>query len=325
MYSDSSHPSLWTAEPEHLSHKEGNVFMKQPMVTVVVMTYQHAEYISECLDGIMNQRTSFPIHALVVDDASTDGTAEIVAEYARRYPEIVEAVLLKENMYHLASKTRTIVLPRIKGKYTAFCEGDDYWTHPDKLQTQVEFMENHPGYSACFQLYNIKNEVCMKFPPKARMRRSRQVSKREVTIEHMCHTNTIMFRSAIYESPKFWKFYPDVYPITDILLFAVLADAGSIWGINEYWSVYRLHNRGIYTSEKLKAGDSTYLIERKFIDLYYGRKHPMGRWMTLYERLERWTLLRRSGKYMRAIWQLFQAALYNPIGFMRLYISRYLL
>lgn len=299
--------------------------MKHPMVTVVVMTYQHADYITECLEGIVNQRTSFPIHALVVDDASTDGTTEIVAEYARRYPDIIEAVLLKENMYHLAIKTQQIVLPRLKGKYIAFCEGDDYWTEPDKLQQQVDFLERHSDYSACFHLHSIRNESDMQYTNKVAMHKSRRVAKREMIIEHLCHTNSILFRREYYYNRKLWDIYPKVYPFTDVLLFAVLADSGKIWGFNKYWSVYRLHEGGVCTSAKLKTIDTTYIMERKLIDLYYGREHSMSRWMGLYERLEKWTRLRRSGKYRAAIWQLFQAALYNPAGFMRLYISRYLL
>lgn len=299
---------------------------EQPLVTVVVMTYQHAAYIAECLEGIVAQRTSFPIHTLVVDDASTDGTAEIVAEYARRYPKIIEAVLLKENMYRLATKTQQIVLPRLKGKYTALCEGDDYWTHPGKLQAQVDFLEAHPDYSACFHLHTVKNEIGMQYPPKARMRYSRNVSARELVIEHLCHTNTVLFRRELYDIPKFWEIYRKVYPVTDILLFAILSDAGQVWGINQSWSVYRLHGSGIYTSAKIQVSgrQSVYLIERRLIDLYYGRKHPMSRWMRLYERLEQWTLLRRRGRYAAAIGQLFRAALYNPTGFVRLYVNRYL-
>lgn len=299
---------------------------EQPLVTVVVMTYQHAAYIAECLEGIVAQRTSFPIHTLVVDDASTDGTAEIVAEYARRYPKIIEAVLLKENMYRLATKTQQIVLPRLKGKYTALCEGDDYWTHPGKLQAQVDFLERHPDYSACLHMYEIKNETTLPHPFRPRMRKSRILHPRELILEHMYHDNTALLRSTLWQHPDFKKYYQDVYPFTDILIAAVAADMGKIWAWKDRWSVYRIHSGGVCTSIKLQTAscESSFIKERRLIDLYYGRKHPMSRWMRLYERLEQWTLLRRRGRYAAAIGQLFRAALYNPAGFVRLYVNRYL-
>ena len=86
------------------------------------------------------QKTTFPIEIIIHDDASTDGTAKIVKEYADKYPDLIVPILQTENQYSQGIKpSQNFVFPRARGKYIAFCEGDDYWTDPYKLQKQVDF------------------------------------------------------------------------------------------------------------------------------------------------------------------------------------------
>lgn len=126
--------------------------MSEIMVSICVLSYNHEKYLRDCLDGIVMQKTSFPIEAWVHDDASTDSSADIIKEYQQKYPDIIKPILQKENQY---SKLHggildTIVFPQCIGKYIALCEGDDYWTDPYKLQKQVAFMEAHPECSVSF-------------------------------------------------------------------------------------------------------------------------------------------------------------------------------
>lgn len=118
------------------------------------MTYNHGPYIREALEGFVMQKTNFPFVAIVHDDASTDNTAEIVREYAEKYPNIILPIFEKENQYskHDGSIRRIMndVVNKTGAKYIALCEGDDYWTDPCKLQKQVDFLESHPDYSMCF-------------------------------------------------------------------------------------------------------------------------------------------------------------------------------
>lgn len=118
------------------------------MVSVLCTTYNQENYIRDALDGILKQKTDFRYEVIVHDDASTDGTAAIVREYLAREPEKIVPILQKENQvqHSTTSIVRTILLPVVRGKYIAFCEGDDYWTDENKLQTQVDFMEAHPEY-----------------------------------------------------------------------------------------------------------------------------------------------------------------------------------
>lgn len=123
------------------------------MVTIRCITFNHAQYIRPCLDGFLMQKTNFKYEILIHDDASTDGTKEIIEEYANKYPDIFIPLYETENQYskygHLMV-VRKLMDTKIHGKYTALCEGDDYWTDENKLQKQVDFLESHPQHSMCF-------------------------------------------------------------------------------------------------------------------------------------------------------------------------------
>lgn len=126
-----------------------------PLVSVCVVTYNHAPYIRECLDSILKQETGFPYEICVGEDESPDGTREICQEYVEKHPDKIRLFLRNRKDVIYVNKRPTgrfNFLETIKsshGKYIAICEGDDYWHNPDKLQKQVDFMEAHPEYSMC--------------------------------------------------------------------------------------------------------------------------------------------------------------------------------
>ena len=119
-----------------------------PLVSVSVITYNHEKYIRQCLDGILMQNVNFPYEILVHDDASPDGTADIIREYEAKYPDIIKPIYQTENQHSQGKAASKFNFDRARGKYLAFCEGDDYWTDPGKLQKQVDFLEAHPEYIA---------------------------------------------------------------------------------------------------------------------------------------------------------------------------------
>lgn len=133
--------------------------MSKPLVSVVVITYNHEPYIKECIDGIILQKTDFPIEILVNDDCSTDNTASIIKEYELKHPNLFRCIYQTENQYSKGVHPWfDILLPMAKGRYIALCEGDDYWTDPYKLQKQVDFMEKNPNCSVTFHRYKIYDE-----------------------------------------------------------------------------------------------------------------------------------------------------------------------
>lgn len=136
--------------------------MAEPLVSIFCMAYNHAPYIRKALDGFLMQKTNFPFEIIVHDDASTDATPSIIQEYENKYPEIVKAIYQTQNQYYKVDIFREFVLPVIRGKYTAFCEGDDYWTHDEKLQTQISYMEKHSECSMTFHAADyIVDGICV--------------------------------------------------------------------------------------------------------------------------------------------------------------------
>src|SRR5690554_6422909 len=113
------------------------------MVSICCQTYNHKDYIVEALESFLMQKTDFPFEVLLRDDASTDGTAEICKEYARKYPDIINLLAYNENQFKKGVRPFPDNVKRAKGKYIALCEGDDYWTDPLKLQKQVDVLEKN--------------------------------------------------------------------------------------------------------------------------------------------------------------------------------------
>lgn len=123
----------------------------QVMVTVRCLAYNHEPYIRQCLEGFVMQKTDFDFEVIVHDDASTDGTAAIIREYAEKYPNIIKPFFETENQYSKHNGViGKIMRENTHGKYIALCEGDDYWIDPLKLQKQVDFLESHPDYGLIY-------------------------------------------------------------------------------------------------------------------------------------------------------------------------------
>ncbi len=123
---------------------------KEIKVSVLCLAYNHEKYIRKCLDGFVMQKTNFKFEVLINDDASTDNTAQIIREYEEKYPDIIKPIYQTENQHskHVGI-LRNILLPKAKGKYIAFCEGDDYWCDENKLQLQYDVMEGNPDCKMC--------------------------------------------------------------------------------------------------------------------------------------------------------------------------------
>lgn len=132
----------------------------QIVVSIQCLTYNHAPYIRQCLDGFVMQKTNFRFEAIVHDDASTDGTQDIIREYEKKYPDIIKPIYQKENQYSkgIPGFITNLVSGKCKGKYIAICEGDDYWTDPYKLQKQVDYLESHPECGMVYTQVNLYDQ-----------------------------------------------------------------------------------------------------------------------------------------------------------------------
>ncbi len=225
-------------------------------VTVRCITYNQKDYIRQCLDGFVMQRTNFRFEAIVHDDASTDGTDEIVREYAEKYPDIIKPIFETENQYskHDGSLGR-IMNANTRGKYVAICEGDDYWTDPLKLQKQADFLDANPQcsltYHACKNVFST--------PCKVNSLTGENVKDFYSDVDFVIHypfqTATVMYRKEILDSDLYKKAQAIGCVFGDVLLYFSASRFGTIEGVNEKMSVYRCHEGSVsqhmYDADKL--------------------------------------------------------------------------
>jgi len=127
-------------------------------VSIECLVYNQEPYLRKCLDGIVMQKTNFMFEAIVHDDRSKDNSANIIREYAEKYPDIIKPIYETENQYHKKDGLWNAVSPHLKGKYIAFCEGDDYWTDPYKLQKEVDILDNDPNVMLVYTGFNNVDE-----------------------------------------------------------------------------------------------------------------------------------------------------------------------
>lgn len=228
----------------------------QIMVTITCATYNHEDYIATALDGFLMQTTDFKYEVIVHDDASTDGTAAIVREYAEKYPDIIRPIFQTENQYSKGIPIgRTFMHPNARGKYLAPCEGDDYWTDENKLQKQVDFLESHPDYSMCchnsYRYYMTKDIFELENPVK----KEGDVPARDIILEpdkRWIATSSIVYRRELaFDRPEFFM----TSPVLDLSLRLYCLAKGKIYYFKEPMSVYRRDDPGAWTMKIKKSLD----------------------------------------------------------------------
>jgi glycosyltransferase involved in cell wall biosynthesis len=128
---------------------------EKTLVSVIMTAYNHAKFIRQSIESVLMQKTNFRYELIIHDDASTDGTTDIIREYERKFPNIIRAFYQTENQYSKIDGVKLVkmfVFPHVKGKYCVNCDGDDYICDSYKLQKEFDFLENHPDFSICFHL-----------------------------------------------------------------------------------------------------------------------------------------------------------------------------
>lgn len=218
-------------------------------LSIVCITYNHARFIRDALNGFVMQKTNFPFEILVHDDASTDGTADVIREYEAKYPDLFRCVYQTENQWGKKDPCKDFLFPMVQGKYVALNEGDDYWTDENKLQKQVDFMELHPDFSVCFHPvivhWDDDSRTDTVFPTK-----KERFNKTVLTLDDLLKHNFIQTNSVVYR----WRFHQDSLNLVprnilpgDYFLHLLHAQVGKIGFLNEVMSVYRRHRGGIWT------------------------------------------------------------------------------
>ena len=214
-------------------------------VSVLVMTYNHAAFIAEALRSALAQQVSFDYEIVVSEDASTDGTREIVRDFQRKHPDTIRLLLSERNI-----RTNEVVARGIRaarGRYIALLDGDDYWTSPHKLERQAEFLDTHPECAICFHNATVVHEDGRRAPWNWTPAHQKPISTLEdMWMGNFIATSSTMFRRGLFGEVPDW--YDSFFPITDWPLHILNAEHGAIGYLAEVMSVYRFHAGGLYSS-----------------------------------------------------------------------------
>lgn len=236
-------------------------------VSIYCKVYNHEKYLRSALDGFVNQKTNFKYEVFVHDDASTDKSAEIILEYAEKYPKIIKPIIQKENQYSKRVRIfRDIIHPRMTGEYIASCEGDDYWCDNEKLQKQVDFLDSHKDYIACTH-NTIKIDFWRnkKYPMYGN--EDKDLCFSDVVPEGGCcyHTSSLIYRAEYASNQP--DFVRKVRSYSDYPFSLYLALSGKIRYLKDVMSVYRYGTKSSWTRKVSSDMSKTCRIINSKIEL----------------------------------------------------------
>ncbi|MBV6627618.1 MAG: glycosyltransferase [Rivularia sp. (in: Bacteria)] len=240
-------------------------------MSVSLVTFNHEKFIAQAIESVLLQEVDFSYEIIIGEDFSSDRTREIVIDYQKQYPDKIRLILPEENLGCYGQKIFVKTLEASVGEYIALLDGDDYWTNPNKLQQQVDFLDNHPECAICF------HDVNKIFEDKADNSRSyNDFEPQEFSdLKNILKTNFIPTCSTLYRRGLFSEF-PEWYCDTvcgDWVLHVLNARCGKIGYINQSLGVYRVHSNGLFSSMKkiqqLEEAIKCYELMNEYFEFEY--------------------------------------------------------
>lgn len=235
-----------------------------PLVSICCTCYNHELFVRETLEGFLMQETTFSFEIVVFDDASTDNTQQVILEYANKYPHLFRLFLQKENLWQRKgiSGTQTLSVPNARGKYIAFCEGDDYWTDPFKLQKQVDFLEANPDYGLVHADYQYYFNSANRFEYVKRNNLHTGNIFEYLLRENEIVTLTVLARAEIIkEFMIFWKLS---FSMIDYPMWLYLTEKHKVHYIPQIMGVYRKLTESMSNTWDI---DKRRSIDREVLDI----------------------------------------------------------
>lgn len=223
--------------------------MSNILVSICCTTFNHEKFISHALDGFLMQKTNFTIEILINDDCSEDGTVDILKDYNNRFSGLFDITFQSENQYSKGIKPFSqMVFPKAKGKYIALCEGDDYWTDPNKLQKQVDFLEKNLDHSMCFHRCIIVDENNNEMDSLTFSHlEDKEYLGDEILEKWSVPTASVVFRAEFLKQ-ILQRAKTKGYLYGDTPMFLTLIDQGKARCFGDIMSAYRIHEGGISRS-----------------------------------------------------------------------------
>ena len=228
--------------------------MEDILVSIWCVTYNHALYIRDAIEGFLSQKTNFKYEIIIHDDASIDSTAEIIREYEQKYPNLIHGIYQTENQYSRNQPSIEwiwkIQFDNCKGKYIAVCEGDDYWIDVKKLQMQVDYLETHPE---CIMTahnvidWNYRNHTVT--PVNLYLEDGVIPNEKIISQEVAILNGSTVYRKEVLELDDFFlNAGIGDYPC---LLYSL--SKGDIYYFNRIMSVYRRYHKGSWSDTMLDS------------------------------------------------------------------------
>ncbi|MCQ9640302.1 glycosyltransferase [Chryseobacterium sp. WG14] len=220
---------------------------KIPLVSVIMLTYKHAPYLKQAIEGVLAQKTDFPIELIICNDNSPDYSDAIISEYAARFPDLIRYFNHKENIGFV--ENQRFAFGKAQGKYLAYCEGDDYWTDHEKLQFQYDFLEANPDYVMVTARNLLFHQDENKFTEDGKDYMFKNQEHIDYTqdsffVQRPTQTFTYLVRRKFVDLK-----WIDVYPnYRDLYYFYHALEFGKGRSFNTIVGVYRLHSGGVFSS-----------------------------------------------------------------------------
>lgn len=227
-------------------------------LSVLVTTYNHAPFIAQALESVVAQVTDFDFEIVIADDCSTDGTRELVEEFAARHPGQTRLILPESNLGDGGNPIFFLQLAAARGEYSAMLDGDDYWTEPTKLQQQIDLLDARPECSTCFHDVEVVYEDGRPSHPWHQAVPDGPFSARRpeplTGVADIVRGDFIATCSAVFRTPDT---LPDWYyrtPAADWTLHVLNAERGPMAYIDEVMGVYRIHGGGVWSAGQSRLG-----------------------------------------------------------------------
>ena len=238
-------------------------------LSVLMITYNHEGFIAEALNSVLMQRVNFDYEIIIGEDCSTDGTRNVALDYQKKYPDRIRLLLPEKNMGMMGNFMATY--GACSGEYVALLEGDDYWTSPDKLQKQVDFLDARPECSECF--HNV-NEVYDGRPELDHLFHRKKLKKRMFTLADIISHNFVPTCSAVFRNKLFGEF-PDWFlsmPMGDWPLHVLNAEHGTICYMDEVLAAHRFHEAGVWSGLETVAILLNSIAAANYLNNHYQSK-----------------------------------------------------
>lgn len=235
-----------------------------PIVSVHMITYNHGPYLAEAIESVIAQKTDFPIELVIGEDCSTDNTREIALDYQRRYPHLIRVIYSECNVGMMSNFYR--VLDACRGEFIAICEGDDYWTDPEKLRKQVDVLSRLKNIDITFHSCYIKFEKQQKITLSSVRSSADAVFTLPEVIAgcgDFMPSASQMFRRSLIISVQDW-FDKTMPPVGDYFIQVFASRRGGAYYINKPMSIYRTDVESSF-SEATKQIDALISFERRFL------------------------------------------------------------